>query len=164
VTVSESQTATTQYMVDESALDYEASRALGIALIGWAASGAERFAATVDERVYADPQAIRRLLAVGKTEETPGLGGTVVITGGPPPDDFAQLVTDRSVLTSSVSGDLTNVEDLALFAGGRRRYFAADYGRTQLLQLDNAELAKLRTRLREQQLNDSALMAVPRAK
>ncbi len=161
--VSESQRATTQYIVEESGLDYEASRALGIALIAWAASGVERFTATIDERVYADPQAIRRLLNAGNLEETPGPGGTVVITGGPPPGDFAQRVTDRSVLTSSVSGDLTNVEDLALFAGGRRRYLAADYGRTQLLELDDTELAQLHARLREQQLDDSVLIAARRA-
>jgi hypothetical protein len=163
VIVNESERATLHYMVDESALDDAASRALGIALIAWAASGADRFVATIDERVYADPQAIRRLLAVGKIEETPGPGGTVVITGGPPPGDFAQRVTDRSVLASSVSGDLTNVEDLALFAGERRRYLAADYGRTQLLQLDGAELAQLRARLHDQRLDDSVLIEVRRA-
>lgn len=88
-------------------------------------------------------------------------GSPTIITGAAPPADFADLVTDRSFLGVSVSGDLTNVEDVALYIGERRHYLGADYGRTQVLLVERAEVPQLRSLLREAGQDEAVLKEFP---
>jgi hypothetical protein len=148
-----------RWIVDESRLDYEASRDVGFLLLRWAAEGADGFVVTLDTSVYADPQQIPALLGAPASEG--GLPGAAVVRGGAPPPRFAELVTDRSLLSRSVSGDLTNVETLELSTSGRRRYLAADYGRTQLLDLVEDEVSWLRSQLSAKGHDESLLIEAP---
>jgi hypothetical protein len=151
----------TRYLIDESALSFEASRELGVALLGWAADGADRFELILDEGVYADPRAVIQLFDPISVKVTRRGVETTVITGGTPPAGFADLVTNPSFLVRSVSGDLTNVEVVALYVSQRRRYLAADYGRTQILLLDQMENSQLRSRLRDAGQDETVLTQIP---
>ncbi|MGA2843722.1 MAG: hypothetical protein ABSG18_27095 [Steroidobacteraceae bacterium] len=150
-----------RYIIDESVLSFEVSRELGIALLRWAADRADRFVLTLDESVYVDPLGVIRLFEPFSIEVTRHEGGSTIITGETPPASLTDLVTDRSFLNKSVSGDLTNVEDVAFYILQRRHYLAADYGRTQILFIDPIEISQLRSLLRDVGLDESVLKELP---
>ena len=111
--------------------------------------------------MYVDPLAVIHLFEPFSIEVTRREGGSTIITGETPPASLTDLATGRTFLNKSVSGDLMNVEDVALYILQRRHYLAADYGRTQILLIDSIEISQLRSRLRDVGLDDSVLNELP---
>jgi hypothetical protein len=122
---------------------------------------------------YTDPNHVRRLLALGRTTRFPpvrtGLLRSILglrpegplVVQGVPTQTFITELTERRAPPRAVAGDLSPAEDVELIVGDRILYASYDYGRTQVLELDAAELSDLRSALSASGLDPDAVVSAP---
>ncbi len=75
--------------------------------------------------------------------------------------ELIQALTEQAAPPRAVAGDLSPVEDILLFSGERTLYALYDYGRTQVLDLDNDELTNLRQTLEQSGLDPGVIVMAP---
>jgi hypothetical protein len=137
-----------RYIVDDTRLEPERALALHRTVLRWAALRAESFVLYVDPTVYERPGDVDALLALGDGEPDRSQTRSVAVRGQPGPEVVERLVSTTAPPGAS-AGDLSPVEDVSFLAGDRRLFGSYDYGRDQLLELTEDELALLEQTLRE---------------
>jgi hypothetical protein len=165
-----------RYFIDEGEIDEATALALYRAILRWAAARADRFVLGLQRNIYDDPDELARLLSLGVSGSAPGSGvppdlvdrirqklfkgsSKAVQIEGTPNEELIRALTERAAPPLAVAGDLSPVEDILLLKGKRAFYALYDYGRTQMLDLDNHELESLRQTIQQAGF-DPAIVAV----
>lgn len=164
-----------RYLVDDHDLDEATALALYRTIIRWVAQRADHIEISIQRQVYDDPTAVADLLELGEitggaasqafgrslqSTQRRGTSDSVRVSGAPNAR-FVSALTERAAPRRAVSGDLSPVEDIVLSRHGRVLYELYDYGRTQMLDLDDDELADLRQTLKRAALNPAAVVVAP---
>jgi hypothetical protein len=134
-----------RYLLDDSRLEPDDALALHRSVLAWAAERSDRFVLSVD-RTVTDATVLDRLSRLRESAAT-AQDQRAWRVEGVVDDDVVAILIDNAAPTGAIAGDLSPVEDLSLHSAGRRLFAAADYGRTQLLELDQDERASLVERL-----------------
>jgi hypothetical protein len=80
---------------------------------------------------------------------------------GIPNETFVRELTSRTAPPKAVSGDVSPVEDVMIFIGERAIYASYDYGRTQVLELEDDELMNLQQTLKNAGLDPTHIIVAP---
>jgi hypothetical protein len=155
VTGAPANSTVSRFLVDDAALDDEtALRVYGL-LIGWAAERGTRYELTIQPGLSTNRELLDAILALGEVTPLPQPGGPVakwLAAGhdvearvvGSLMNRFAALMLDRRTDVIARSSELSSVEDARVYADERLIYELYDYGRTQLVSGDDAEIDALR--------------------
>lgn len=167
-----------RYLIDEHDLEPETELALYRTTLAWAAGRAERFVFVLQPDLYDELAQVKLLTSLGSVTFSPEVRGSdnwisrnlAKLFGkskerlqveGSPNDTFVQILTSMTAPPRAIAGDLSPVEDVEIFIGGRIIYRLSDYGRTQILELDNEELDNLRQVLEAAGLNAERVILAP---
>jgi hypothetical protein len=148
-----------RYLVDEHDLDEPASLSAYRTLLAWAASNGDQFSLMVEPSVYDDSAEASRLMRLGQVSTSERAGSKRI--EGMPGQMFVEELTWRRAPVRAISGDTCPVEEVVIFRGGRRFYACYDYGRTQVLDLTDEELADARSILRAASLDAGIIVRAP---
>lgn len=135
-----------RYLVDESRLDFEQSRAVFRRVLDWAIPHADAFSLTIEPSIYTHSAQRDRILALS-TRPPLALASEQTVVGGAPPAEFLEVLTATMAVTRPLPSDLSCIDVVELSRQGRRFYAMFDYGRTQVLDLSDEEVADLRQAL-----------------
>jgi hypothetical protein len=152
-----------RYLIDDRDADEAAARALYRTLIRWAAPHADRFVIGLQRAVYDSPDDVARFTALGTVddEREGSRDRDAVQIRGTLTEDAIRALTEHATPARAVAGDASPVEDVALFNGDRRIYALYDYGRTQMLDLDENQLASLRETLERAGFDPAVITIAP---
>lgn len=166
-----------RYLIDQRDAEQEMALALYRAALAWAARRGDRFVMDIQRGVYDDPDAVGRLRALGRvTEVSSDLprdlisrlvtklfrgGSDIIRVEGAPGAAFTDELTRTAAPAKAVSGDLSPVEDVQVFASERAIFASYGYGRDLILDLGEEEVESLRQALREAGLDAERVTPAP---
>lgn len=167
-----------RYLLDDSDLDLNISLALYKTALTWASKRSDRFVLSLQPSAYDRPDDIAQYLSLGKViekqdikpkddlfsrlvEKCLGKEPAVVQVEGEPDERFVRKLTGKGAPMTVVSGDLCPVEDVLIMAGERTIYALYDYGRDQILDLEDEELASLQEALGRAALDPNRVIPAP---
>lgn len=167
-----------RYLINEQDTDEATALARYHAVVRWAAAHADRFLISLQRHIYDDPSAVARFSGLGEVVTAPsgeapaslaqrgqaklskGASESLNI-GGAPSEELIRALTEQTAPPNAIAGDLSPVEDILLFSGARTLYSLYDYGRTQMLDLDEQELADLYQTLQQAGLDPAVVVVAP---
>lgn len=166
------------YLINEQDAEEAIALAQYHTVLRWAAGHADRFLISLQRHIYDDPGAIVRFSRLGEVVTTPNGEASANVTqrslaklfkgaseslkiSGVPSQELILALTEQTAPPRAVAGDLSPVEDILLFSGERSLYSLYDYGRTQILDLNEHELVGLRETLRQAGLDPAVVVVAP---
>lgn len=144
-----------RYVLRRTNLEHEDLLRLYHAFLAWGARNSDHFELGLNLGDYAEPDRAARLTALGTATEMPAqptlLGRMLgrpelreVRVTGTPGESFVRELSTGIAPSGAISGDECPAEDLRLMRSGRTVYAIVDYGRDQLFDVTEDELAELR--------------------
>jgi hypothetical protein len=167
-----------RYLINEPDADEAALLALYRAVIAWAATHADRFVISLQRDIYDDPDTAARFSRLGEIVTAPDADSPKGLTEqirarlrrrspddvqiiGTPGAEVIRALTEQAAPRRAIAGDLSPVEEILLFNGDRAVYALYDYGRTQVLDLDEHELTSLRETIGQAGFDPTIIVAAP---
>jgi hypothetical protein len=152
-----------RYLIDDSRVEPEESLAVYRAVLRWAAIRSDRFALSIDPAVYDDPGEFSVLIGLSRTPPSIAAADSQEIRiEGTPDENFIRVLTGREAPPGAVAGDLSPCEDTELYRGSQLLYGCYDYGRTQILVLEDSDIEDLQTTIRQHSFDWPIIVPAPR--
>ena len=151
-----------RYLIDEKGTDTKASLAMYRVALPWAAARGDRTSFVVRADVYDDRAALARLLALATGEGTPMPQAPDELRYPAVPDAaFVAEMLGQGPPDRGASGELSPSTDVEVYAGERRIYGCYDYGRVQMLEVTEEELADLRRAFQAAGIDPGRIIPAP---
>ncbi|HWN68797.1 MAG TPA: hypothetical protein VNM90_14265 [Haliangium sp.] len=146
---------------DHPALAPETANAFYEISLRWAAEHGTAFVLTMYPRDYGRAADIERFAALGAATWMHRPGEEVVEVIGAVGEELVDTLFESLMPMGAITGDLCPVGDLRVMRGQRTLYRVSEYGRDQVFELTDDELAALGARLFEAGLGAELLAPMP---
>jgi hypothetical protein len=151
-----------RYAIDESEMELPESLAVYHACVAWAAARCDGLELLIEPDIYDDPRELAALRALGRPSPPgPDQSADLERVVGQPGDAAVRALTAMEATPRANAGDLCPAMHAEFFASGRMLYGSYDYGRTQILDLGEAERGELERTLAGLGLDPLRIVAAP---